>query len=47
MQGFNAVKSYLFLMFTLIALLCHIGHSFLKFSLLLLNSERKICGKVM
>ena len=28
---------------TCIARLCHIGHSFLKFSLILLNSERKIC----
>ena len=27
--------------------LYHIGHSFLKFSLILLNSERKICGNVM
>ena len=27
--------------------LCHIGHGFLKFSLTLLNSERKLCGNVM
>ena len=27
--------------------LCHIGHGFIKFSLILLNSERKIFGKVM
>ena len=27
--------------------LCHTGHGFLKFSLKLLNSDRKICGIVM
>ena len=27
--------------------LCHIGHGFLRFSLILFNSERKICSKVM
>ena len=32
---------------TSIARLCYIGHSFLKFSPILLNSERKICDKVM
>ena len=30
-----------------IARLCHIGHGFLKFSLILLNSDRKIYGDVM
>ena len=30
-----------------IARLCHVGHGFLKFSLILLNSERKLCGKVI
>ena len=30
-----------------IARLCHIGHGFLKFSLIILHSERKICGNVM
>ena len=30
-----------------IARLCHIGHGFLKFSLILLNSERFISGNVM
>ena len=29
-----------------IARLSHIGHGFLKFSLILLNSERKICNNV-
>ena len=32
---------------TRIARLCHIGQGFLKFSLILFNSERKICGNVM
>ena len=27
--------------------MCHIEHGFLKVSLILSNSERKICGKVM
>ena len=30
-----------------IARLCHIGHGFLKFSLIYLNSVRKVCGNVM
>ena len=30
-----------------IAPLCHIGHGFLKFSLIYLNSDKKVCGNVM
>ena len=33
--------------FSSIARLCHIGHGFLKFSLIYLNSERKVCGNVL
>ena len=32
---------------TCIVRLCHIGHGFLKLSLILFNSERKTCGNVM
>ena len=38
---------YSVLIFLLIARLCHIGHGFLRFSHMLLNSERKICNKAM